>query len=132
MLRGRKRIEVFAAVFFEAGRDCAGGDERDAGVFAARGRGYGDAEQEAAGGAVSARGGGRFEHRSSLLRAKLLSAAADDCDSAAAARRGGCGNRFGWLFRIASEPCAAGAAVSKGSVGDCACRGLARSHAITF
>src|SRR6202048_59977 len=41
MLRRRKRTEVFAAVFFEAGRDCAGWDERDAGVFA--GRGFADA-----------------------------------------------------------------------------------------
>ncbi len=46
-------------------------------------------------------------------QAKLLPAAADDCDSAASAWRGGRGHRFGWLFRVASEPCAAGGAVSK-------------------
>src|SRR4029077_10036556 len=107
MLRGRKRVEVFAAVFSEAGRDCAGGDERDASVFAARGGGYRDAEQEAAGGAVSARCGGRVEHRSSLFGGKLLPVAADDCASAATARRGGCSDRFGWVLRVAPEPRAA-------------------------
>src|SRR6266481_4342610 len=125
MLRGSSRTEVFAAIFFEARRDCAGGYERDAHVFAAGGGGYGDAEQEATCGAVSARGGGRIEHHNSLLSAKLLPASADDCDSAATARRRGCGDRFGWIFRFASEFGAAGAAVSKGTVGDCACGGIA-------
>jgi hypothetical protein len=54
MLRRRARAEVLAAIFFEAGRDCACRDERDAGIFATGG-GYCDAEQEAAYGAVSAR-----------------------------------------------------------------------------
>src|SRR6266849_2338797 len=101
MLRGRAGVAVFAAVFFEAGRNCAGGDERDAGFFAARRRSYRDAEQEAAGGAVSA-------------------------------RSGGCGDRLGWILRIASGTRAAGGSVSKGSVGDYACSGFARSYAITF
>src|SRR5467141_1244956 len=102
MLRGRKRIEVFAAVFSEAGWNRARGDERDAGVFAARRCGDRDAKQEAVGGAVPARCGRRLEHRISLLWAKLLPAAADDCDSAASERRGGCGDRLGWILRIAS------------------------------
>src|SRR5258707_12530711 len=67
MLRRRTRTEVFAALFFEAGGDCAGWDERDAGVSAARGGGYPYAEQEAACCAVPARGCGRAENRSSLL-----------------------------------------------------------------
>jgi hypothetical protein len=67
MLRGRARVEVFTAVLFEARWGCAGGDERDASVFAAGGGCYRDAEQVAVSGAVSARSGGRVEYRSSLL-----------------------------------------------------------------
>src|ERR1700687_3658802 len=132
MLRGCARVEVFAPVFSEAGRNCVGGDERDAGVFAARGGGNGDAEQEAACGVVPARGGGRTEHRSSLLSAELLTAAADDCDSAAAAGRKRCGDRPRWIFRAASEPRAIGGTVSKGSVGDRTRGGFARSDAIAL
>src|SRR5258708_33997376 len=67
MLRRRTRTEVFAALFFEAGRDCAGWDGRDAGVSEARGGGYPYAEQETACCAVPARGSGRGELRSSSL-----------------------------------------------------------------
>src|SRR4029077_12546281 len=104
MLRRRARAAIFAAVFFEAGRRCAGGAQRDAGVFAARGGGYADAEQEAAGGVVSAGGGGWIEHCSAVRGAELLPHAANDCDSAAAAGRGRCGDRSRWIFRTAPEP----------------------------
>src|SRR5713101_4966377 len=121
MLRGRARAEVFAAIFFEARGNRHGWAQRDAGVFAARGGGDADAEQEAACGAVSARGGGRTQHRRSFCGAELLSHAADDRDSAAAARRNGCGCRSRWILRIASEPSAARTAISQESVGYRAC-----------
>src|SRR5580658_9969736 len=102
MLRRRSRTEVLAAVFFEAGRRGHGWPERDARVLAAGGGGYADAEQEAAGRAVSARRGGWFEYRGAFRRAQLLPDAAEHCDSAAQARRSRCGHRSRWIFRVTS------------------------------
>src|SRR5260370_35202253 len=113
MLRGRAWAEVFAAIFFEAGRNRHGWAERDAGVFAARGGGDADAEQEAAGGAVSTRGGRRAEHRRSFCGAKLLPYAAADSDSAAATWRNRCGCRSRLILRISSEAGAGRNAISK-------------------
>src|SRR5579872_4803571 len=98
MLRRCSRAEIFAAVFFETGWRGHGWLERDACVFAARGGGDAVAGQEAAGRAVSARGGRWFEHRGAFWRAELLPAAAEHCDSAAEARRNRCGDRSGRIF----------------------------------
>src|SRR5215813_3614255 len=132
MLRRRPRAEVFTAVFSEAGRYLADWAECDAGILATRRCGYADAEQEAAGSAVSARRGGRAQHRSAVQRAQLLSTAADDCDQGAEARRFGYGDRPRRVLWVASEPCAAGATVPEESTSDRACRRLARSHTIAL
>ena len=51
---------------------------------------------------------------------------------ATAARRDRCCDRSGRIFRTASEPGPARAAVSPESVGHCACGGIARSDAVAF
>src|ERR1700676_289732 len=102
MLRRRSRIEVFAAVFFEAGRRGDGRLERDARVFAARRGGDADAEQEAARCAVSAGGRGWIGHWGAVWRGELLPVEAEHCDSAAETWRDGCRDRSGWIFWAAS------------------------------
>src|SRR5260370_11373223 len=132
MLRRSARAEVFAAVFFEAGRNRHGWAQRDAGVFAARGGGDADAEQEAVRGAVSAGRRGWTKHRSALCGAELLPHAADDRDSAAATWRNRCGCRSRRILRIASESGAARNAISKESDGYRARGGFSGSHALAF
>src|ERR1700676_3356985 len=102
MLRRRQRIEVFAAVFSEAGRRGDGWLERDARVFAARRGGDADVEQKAARCAVSARGRGWIEHCGAVWRAKLLPVEAEHCDSAAKTWRDRCRDRSGRIFWAAS------------------------------
>src|SRR5208282_3156291 len=132
MLRRRKRIEVFEAVFSKAGWRGHGWPERDARLLAAGGRCDADAEQEAACRALSARGGGRFERCGSFRRAKLLPAEAEHRDSPAEARRNRCGGRSGRIFWVASQPCAARAFVPPESAGYSARGGIAGSDALAF
>src|SRR2546429_9728447 len=56
---------------------------------------------------VSARRGGRLEHRRAFRRIQLLPHAAHDRDSATETRRCGRGGRPGRIFRFTSEPRAA-------------------------
>src|SRR5229473_7574409 len=91
MLRRRTRVEIFAAVFLEAGRRVYGRPERYAGIFAARGGSDADAEQEAACRAVPARRSRRIEYRRAVWGIELLSHASDDCDSSAKTWRPGFG-----------------------------------------
>src|ERR1700676_920527 len=102
MLRRRSRIEVFAAVFFEAGRGGDGRLERDARVFAARRGGDADVAPEAARCAVSAGCRGWIEHCAAVWRAELLPVEAEHCDSASKTWRDGCRDRSGWIFWAAS------------------------------
>src|SRR5580698_5081048 len=132
MLRRRQGIEIFAAVFFEAGRRGDGRPERDAGVFAAGGGGDASVRQEATRRAVSARRGGWIEHCGSVWRTELLPVAAEHRDSAAETRRSGCSYRSRWVFWAASEPCASRAFVPSESAGHRACGGISRSDAVAF
>ena len=102
-------------------------------IFAARGGGDADAQQETIGGVVSARRGGWLEHRGALCRAELLPLAPDHRDSSTRPRRReSCGDRSGRILRIASQPRATGAAVSSQPAGHRACGGFAGSHAFAF
>src|SRR5882724_8294666 len=132
MLRRRAWVEVFAAVFFEAGRRGDGWIERDAGVFAGRGGCDSERRKEATCCFVSAWSGGWIEYCCAVRRAELLPDAAVDCDSAAEEWIAGCGGGPRWIFRIASEFGSAGAAFSQEPIGDCSCGGIARSDAFTF
>src|SRR5580692_1840657 len=132
MLRRRARPQILAAIFLEARRGGNGGPERDAGVPAARRSGDSHAEQEAARGALPARRGGWIEYRGALRRVELLPPASFDCHSAAKARRRRRRDRSRWIFWFASEPCAAGTAVSQEPAGDCARRRIAGPDALAF
>src|SRR6476661_1840929 len=132
MLRRCERVEVFAAIFFEAGRSGHGWPERYARIFAARGGRDADAEQEATRRAVSARRGGWLEYRSSFWRTELLPVAAEHSDSAAPAGRGRRSGRSGRIFRAASQPCATRAFVPQESVGRRSCGGIAGPDALAL
>src|SRR5260370_9006470 len=118
MVRRSGRAEVLGGVFFEGGGNRHGWAQCDAGIFAARGGGDADAEQEAVRGAVSAGRRGWTKHRSALWGAELLPHAADDCDSATAAGRNRYSPRSRRIFRPAPQSGATRAAISPASFGD--------------
>src|SRR6266436_1537667 len=132
MLRRRAWVEVFAAIFFEAGRRGDGRAERDAGVFAARGGGDSGGREETTCCFVPARCCGWIEYRGAVRRGELLPDAAVDCDSAAEERIAGCGGGPGWIFWITSKFGSTRAAFSQEPIGDCSCGGIAGSDAFAF
>src|SRR6266446_2657409 len=104
MLRRCAKLEVFAALFLEAGRCSHGGPVCDAGILATRCCRDTHAEQEAACRAVSARRCRWPEYRRTVRRAKLLPAASVDCHPAAEAGRWRRGDRPRRIFWFAPEP----------------------------
>src|SRR5881397_1559359 len=120
MLRGSSQFAIFAAVFFEARRRGDGRVERDAGVLAARGRGYTFRRKEATCRLVSARRGGWTEYCCAVWRTELLPDAANDRDSTAEERIDERSGGPRWIFWMASESGSAGTAVSQEPICDCA------------